>query len=60
MASYKYSVYNSKNRGRANNRGRSGGNKRRGEYINPSRFVQVARQQLKRSILLLTNLVIFR
>ena len=43
MASYKYSVYNSKNRGRSNNRGRSGGNKRRGEYINPSRFVQVAR-----------------
>jgi superfamily II DNA/RNA helicase len=45
MASYKYSVYNSKNRGRGN-RGRSGGNrnnKRRGEYINPSRFVQVAK-----------------
>lgn len=43
MASYKYSVYNSKNRGR-NNRGRyNGGNKRRGEYINPSRFVQAAK-----------------
>ncbi len=43
MASYKYSVYNSKNRGRTNNRGRSSGGKRRGEYINPSRFVQAAK-----------------
>jgi len=48
MASYKYSVYNSKNRGRSNNRGRySGGNKRRGEYINPSRFVQAAKPTIE-------------
>ena len=48
MASYKYSVYNSKNRGRGNNRGRSfGGNKRRGEYINPSRFVQIAKTAIE-------------
>lgn len=41
MASYKYSVYNSRN-----NKGRrpsGGGNKRRGQYINPERFVAVAK-----------------
>ncbi|MEK7059309.1 MAG: DEAD/DEAH box helicase [Patescibacteria group bacterium] len=40
MASYKYSVYNSRN-----NRSRrpSGGGKRRGQYINPDRFVAVAK-----------------
>ena len=43
MSSYKYSVYNSAKRssGRSNNR--SGGNKRRGEYINPARFIAVAK-----------------
>lgn len=43
MASYKYSVYNSakRNTGR---RGASGGSgKRRGEYIDPARFVAVAK-----------------
>lgn len=47
MASYKYSVYNSAKQGgrggSGGNRGRSGGgNKRRGEYIDPARFIQVA------------------
>jgi superfamily II DNA/RNA helicase len=43
MASYKYSVYNSakRNNGRGGNRG--GGNKRRGEYINPAKFIAVAK-----------------
>lgn len=41
MSSYKYSVYNSTKRN--TNRNRSGGNKRRGEYINPARFVAVAK-----------------
>ncbi len=41
MSSYKYSVYNSAKQN--NRRGNSGGNKRRGEYINPQRFVQVAK-----------------
>jgi superfamily II DNA/RNA helicase len=43
MASYKYSVYNSakRNSGRGGNRG--GGNKRRGEYINPAKFVAIAK-----------------
>jgi ATP-dependent RNA helicase RhlE len=44
MASYKYSVYNSAKR--TNKRGQSssrGGNKRRGEYIDPARFVAVAK-----------------
>jgi len=47
MASYKYSVYNSAKRsggrrpGGGGNRG--GGGKRRGEYIDPSRFVAVAK-----------------
>ncbi len=44
MASYKYSVYNSaKQSGRRGQGGRSSGNKRRGEYIDPARFVQVAK-----------------
>jgi ATP-dependent RNA helicase RhlE len=45
MASYKYSVYNSKNRSGGNRRGGGGsrGGKRSGEYIDPSRFVQVAK-----------------
>lgn len=45
MASYKYSVYNSAKQGnRGGSRGRSGGsNKRRGEYIDPARFVLAAR-----------------
>lgn len=43
MASYKYSVYNSARQGNRRG-GRSGGsNKRRGEYIDPTRFVQVAK-----------------
>lgn len=41
MASYKYSVYNSAKRN--SNRRPSGGNKRHGEYIDPSRFVAVAK-----------------
>jgi len=43
MASYKYSVYNSakRNNNRHGSSGRSGG--RRGEYINPERFVAVAK-----------------
>jgi ATP-dependent RNA helicase RhlE len=43
MSSYKYSVYNSAKRGGSRNGGRSGGNKRRGEYINPARFIAVAK-----------------
>jgi len=44
MPSYKYSVYNSaKHTGRRGQRGRSGGGKRRGDYIDPSRFVAVAK-----------------
>ena len=45
MSSYKYSVYNSAKRSgsRNNNSNRSGGNKRRGEYINPAKFVAVAK-----------------
>ncbi len=46
MASYKYSVYNSaKQGGRRGSSGQrsGGGNKRRGEYIDPSRFVAVAK-----------------
>jgi superfamily II DNA/RNA helicase len=42
MASYKYSVYNSKNRSAGRGGRSSGGNKRRGEYISPDRFVQAA------------------
>jgi ATP-dependent RNA helicase RhlE len=41
MSSYKYSVYNSAKRG--NNRNNRSSNKRRGEYINPSRFVAIAK-----------------
>jgi ATP-dependent RNA helicase RhlE len=44
MASYKYSVYNSARQGnRRRNQGGGGGGKRRGEYINPARFVAVAK-----------------
>jgi len=43
MSSYKYSVYNSAKRGNSRNSNRSSGNKRRGEYINPARFVAVAK-----------------
>ena len=46
MASYKYSVYNSARQGgkRGGSGGRSGGGgKRRGEYIDPARFVAVAK-----------------
>jgi ATP-dependent RNA helicase RhlE len=45
MASYKYSVYNSAKQGgrRGGSSGRSGGGKRRGEYIDPARFVAVAK-----------------
>jgi superfamily II DNA/RNA helicase len=43
MASYKYSVYSSaKHSGRRGQGGRGGGN-RRGEYIDPARFVAVAK-----------------
>lgn len=44
MASYKYSVYNSKNRsgGRSGGGARRGG-KKHGEYIDPARFVQAAK-----------------
>jgi ATP-dependent RNA helicase RhlE len=42
MASYKYSVYNSARQGNRR-RGSSGGGKRGGEYINPARFVAVAK-----------------
>lgn len=41
---YKYSVYNSAKRGgRRQGSNRSSGNKRRGEYINPQKFIQAAR-----------------
>jgi superfamily II DNA/RNA helicase len=44
MASYKYSVYNSaKRNGRRGNSGARSGNKKRGDYIDPSRFVQAAK-----------------
>jgi superfamily II DNA/RNA helicase len=43
MSSYKYSVYNSAKRSSSRNSNRSGGNKRRGEYINPARFIAVAK-----------------
>ena len=42
MASYKYSVYNSARQGNRR-RSSSGGGGRRGEYINPARFVAVAK-----------------
>jgi len=42
MASYKYSVYNSARQGNRR-RGSSGGGKRGGEYINPARFVAIAK-----------------
>ncbi|HTB48651.1 MAG TPA: DEAD/DEAH box helicase [Verrucomicrobiae bacterium] len=42
MSSYKYSVYNSAKQGRHRSNS-GGGNKRRGEYINPQRFIQVAK-----------------
>jgi ATP-dependent RNA helicase RhlE len=43
MASYKYSVYNSARQGNRRRGQSGGGGKRRGEYINPSRFVAVAK-----------------
>ena len=47
MASYKYSVYNSQKhsgrRGGGSGYRSGGGNKRRGDYIDPSRFVAVAK-----------------
>lgn len=44
MASYKYSVYNSQKRNNSRRGGgRSGGGGRRGDYIDPSRFVAVAK-----------------
>lgn len=42
MSSYKYSVYNSAKRNN-NRRGQRTGGQRRGEYINPDRFVAVAK-----------------
>jgi ATP-dependent RNA helicase RhlE len=41
MPGYKYSVYNSAKRSN-NGRRSGGGNKRRGEYINPERFIKAA------------------
>ena len=41
MASYKYSVYNSAKRNTKRGSGGRGG--QRGEYINPARFVAVAK-----------------
>lgn len=41
MSSYKYSVYNSARH--TNRRGQRGGGQRRGEYIDPARFVAVAK-----------------
>ena len=43
MSSYKYSVYNSAKQSRRGGNRNSGGGKRRGEYIDPSRFVRAAR-----------------
>ncbi len=43
MSSYKYSVYNSAKRNNNRRGQRSGGGKRTGEYINPARFVAVAK-----------------
>jgi len=43
MASYKYSVYNSAKRNGRRGQGGNSGGKRRGEYINPARFVAVAK-----------------
>ena len=45
MASYKYSVYNSAKRSGGNRRGGGGGGRgpRRGDYIDPARFVAVAK-----------------
>ena len=43
MASYKYSVYNSARQGNRRRGSSGGGGKRRGEYINPARFVAVAK-----------------
>jgi ATP-dependent RNA helicase RhlE len=43
MASYKYSVYNSAKRNKGRRGQRQGGGQRRGEYINPDRFVAVAK-----------------
>jgi len=43
MASYKYSVYNSARQGNRRRGSSGGGGKRHGEYINPARFVAVAK-----------------
>jgi ATP-dependent RNA helicase RhlE len=43
MSSYKYSVYNSAKRNKGRRGQRGGGGQRRGEYINPARFVAVAK-----------------
>jgi ATP-dependent RNA helicase RhlE len=43
MASYKYSVYNSARQGNRRRGSGGGGGKRRGEYINPARFVAIAK-----------------
>ncbi|HET7060143.1 MAG TPA: DEAD/DEAH box helicase [Candidatus Saccharimonadales bacterium] len=44
MSSYKYSVYNSAKRNRpGRGRGQNAGGKRRGQYINPARFVAAAK-----------------
>ncbi len=42
-STYKYSVYNSAKRGGGNRSGGKSGGKRRGEYINPERFVATAK-----------------
>jgi ATP-dependent RNA helicase RhlE len=50
MASYKYSVYSSaKRNGGGNNRRRSGGGKKHGTYINPARYVAVAKPRQSES-----------
>ncbi|MDB5164768.1 MAG: ATP-dependent helicase RhlE [Candidatus Saccharibacteria bacterium] len=43
MPSYKYSVYNSAKRGNRGGGGQRRSNKKHGEYIDPARFVQVAK-----------------
>ncbi|MDB5169022.1 MAG: putative box helicase domain protein [Candidatus Saccharibacteria bacterium] len=43
MPSYKYSVYNSAKRNNSRGNNRTGGGKRRGDYIDPSRFIAVAK-----------------
>ncbi len=43
MAAYKYSVYNSAKQGNRRGGRSGGGNKRRGEYIDPAKYVAVAK-----------------